>query len=122
MNPSVKEAGFSSAEVAAIAGVTLRQLQWWDEKKLIMPGRKGWNRVYDTQCLIDSVVVAEFRRRGVSLQIIRRYLRQLQRQLLSLVEWIEGDRDVFVIAEQRSATAVKTMQAAITLACDSGVL
>ena len=46
---------FLSADVARIAGVSLRQMQWWDERKLVSPRIKDHRRVYTTeQVLGDS--------------------------------------------------------------------
>ena len=38
---------FLSADVARLAGISLRQLQWWDERKLVSPRQEGHRRVYD---------------------------------------------------------------------------
>src|ERR1019366_6294293 len=40
------EQTFSSSEVAGVAGVSLRQLQWWDERKVVSPRHEGHRRVY----------------------------------------------------------------------------
>ena len=32
---------FTSTDVAKIAQVSLRQLQWWDERKVVSPATKG---------------------------------------------------------------------------------
>jgi DNA-binding transcriptional MerR regulator len=56
---------YTSTDVARIAQVSLRQLQWWDERKVVSP----------------ITVIAELRRKGFSLQKIRRVLRFLQREM-----------------------------------------
>jgi DNA-binding transcriptional MerR regulator len=35
----------SSADVARLAGISLRQLQWWDERKLVSPRQEDHRRV-----------------------------------------------------------------------------
>src|SRR5437762_2922403 len=37
---------FSSNQVVALTGISLRQLQWWDERGLVSPAREGRNRLY----------------------------------------------------------------------------
>jgi DNA-binding transcriptional MerR regulator len=67
--------------VARIAQVSLRQLQWWDERKVVSPHHEGHKRVYLPEEVIEITVIAELRRKGFSLQKIRRVLRFLQREM-----------------------------------------
>jgi len=41
-----QERTYSSSEVAQVADVSLRQLQWWDERKVVSPRHEGHRRVY----------------------------------------------------------------------------
>ena len=72
---------FSSRDVARIAQVSLRQLQWWDERRLVSPHQEGHRRVYAAKDVIEIMVLGELRRKGFSLQKVRRVLRFLQRDL-----------------------------------------
>jgi len=72
---------FTSREVSRIAKISLRQLQWWDERKLISPRQEGHKRVYLPEQVIESMVVAELRRKGLALQKIRRVMRFLRRDM-----------------------------------------
>jgi len=72
---------FTSREVSRIAKISRRQLQWWDERKLISPRQEGHKRVYLPEQLIASMVVAELRRNGLPLQKMRRLMRFLRRQM-----------------------------------------
>ena len=72
---------FTSREVSRIAQISLRQLQWWDEGKLISPRQEGHERVYLPEQVIESMVVAELRRKGLALQKIRRGMRFLRRDM-----------------------------------------
>ena len=72
---------FTSREVSRIAKISLRQLQWWDERKLISPRQEGHKRVYLPEQVIASMVVAELRRKGLPLQKMRRIMRFLQREM-----------------------------------------
>lgn len=72
---------YTSKQVAAIAGISLRQLQWWDERNVVSPRHLGHKRIYSPQDVLEITVIAELRRKGFSLQKIRRVLRYLQREM-----------------------------------------
>jgi DNA-binding transcriptional MerR regulator len=72
---------FSSSDVSRISGVSLRQLQWWDERKVVSPRHEGHKRIYGREDVVEISVIAELRRKGFSLQKIRRVLRFLQREM-----------------------------------------
>jgi DNA-binding transcriptional MerR regulator len=72
---------FTSTDVAKISGVSLRQLQWWDEKKVVSPRQEGHRRLYLAEEVLEIAVIAELRRKGFSLQKIRRVLRFLQKEV-----------------------------------------
>ena len=72
---------FTSTEVAKIAQVSLRQLQRRDERKVVSPRHEGHKRIYLPEEVIEITVIAELRRKGFSLQKIRRVLRFLLREL-----------------------------------------
>src|SRR5271166_2927011 len=83
---------YSSADVARIASVSLRQLQWWDERKVVSPRHEGHKRIYLPEEVVEITVIAELRRKGFSLQKIRRVLRFLQREMgRRLVEVMSTD-------------------------------
>jgi DNA-binding transcriptional MerR regulator len=75
------ERTYSSSDASRIAQVSLRQLQWWDERKVVSPRHEGHKRIYLPQEVIEITVIAELRRKGFSLQKIRRVLRFLQREM-----------------------------------------
>jgi DNA-binding transcriptional MerR regulator len=81
IEPQAPERTYSSIEVAEVASVSLRQLQWWDERKVVSPRHEGHRRVYGRGEVIEITVIAELRRKGFSLQKIRRVLRFLQREM-----------------------------------------
>jgi DNA-binding transcriptional MerR regulator len=80
-SPAAIDRACSSSEVARIASVSLRQLQWWDEQKVVSPRHEGHRRVYSPAEVVEIAVIAELRRKGFSLQKIRRVLRYLQREM-----------------------------------------
>src|ERR1700678_724482 len=77
----IQERTYSSSEVSEVAGVSPRQLQGWDERKVVSPRHEGHRRVYFPAEVIEITVIAELRRKGFSLQKIRRVLRFLQREM-----------------------------------------
>ena len=79
MNTS--EVRFRTAEVAEVADVSLRQLQLWEEKRVAFASRSGRVRLYSSSQALFVVVVAELRRRGLSLQRLTRLATAI-RQLL----------------------------------------
>lgn len=72
---------YSSLEVAAHTGVSLRQLQWWDEARVLIPRRYRNRRIYSIDDLLEIWCIGQLRGRGLSLQRIRRILRFLRSHL-----------------------------------------
>lgn len=94
---------YSSSDVSGIAQVSLRQLQWWDERKVVSPRHEGHKRVYLAEEVIEITVIAELRRKGFSLQKIRRVLRFLQREMgKRLSEVIEHDANLHLVTDGKS--------------------
>jgi DNA-binding transcriptional MerR regulator len=94
---------FSSLDVSGIAGVSLRQLQWWDERKVVSPQHEGHRRVYFATEVIEITVIAELRRKGFSLQKIRRVLRFLQKEMgKRLAEVMRPDSTLSLITDGKS--------------------
>ena len=91
---------FSSAEVMDLTGITARQLQWWDERKIVVPQRHGRNRVYSLDDLAEVAVICELRRKGFSLQRVRQVMRYLQRELgKRLVETVTSGSEYHLLTD-----------------------
>lgn len=91
---------FSTGEVVELTGVTARQLQWWDERRIVVPARLGRNRVYSATDLIDILVIEQLRRRRVSLAQIRRALRFLRTELHArLADLVSGVRELHLLLD-----------------------
>ena len=71
---------FTSAEVTARTGITARQLQWWDERGIVVPSRQGHRRLYSVNDLAEVAVICDLRARGFSLQRVRKVMRLLQKE------------------------------------------
>jgi DNA-binding transcriptional MerR regulator len=94
---------YSSSDVSRIAQVSLRQLQWWDERKVVSPSHEGHKRVYLPEEVIEITVIAELRRKGFSLQKIRRVLRFLQREMgKRLADVLTTDSDLHLVTDGKS--------------------
>ena len=99
----VAEKTFTSSDIAGIAKVSLRQLQWWDEQKVVSPRHEGHKRVYLPEEAIEITVIAELRRKGFSLQKIRRVLRFLQREMgRRLNEVLNSTSDLHLVTDGKS--------------------
>jgi DNA-binding transcriptional MerR regulator len=79
---------YSSREVAAITGLSARQLQWWDARKLIKPSiaphrteAGGFTeRRYSPVDLFELAALADLRRNGLSLAKMRQLIDTLRRR------------------------------------------
>lgn len=93
---------FSSRQVAALTGISLRQLQWWDERGIVSPARQGRNRLYSMADLTEISVICELRAKGFSLQRVRKVLRFLQRDMgKRLVETLSASGEVHLLTDGR---------------------
>ncbi len=72
---------FTSAEVVKLTGITPRQLQWWDERGIVVPRREGRRRLYSTDDIAEVAVICALRRKGFPLQRVRHIMRFLQKEL-----------------------------------------
>ena len=99
----VPSPSFTSTDVSTITGVSLRQLQWWDEKKVVSPRQEGHRRLYLTEEVLEISVIAELRRKGFSLQKIRRVLRFLQKNIgKRLAEVIDVRSDLHLVTDGKN--------------------
>src|ERR1700756_3119608 len=95
--------GFNSSDVARICGVSLRQLQWWDERKVVSPRQDGHKRIYMPEEVVEISVIAELRRKGFSLQKIRRVLRFLQKDMgKRLSEALDAASEIHLLTDGKS--------------------
>ena len=93
---------FRTGEVAKLAGVSLRQLQIWEEKRVAVASRSGRVRLYTASQALFVIIVAELRKRGLSFQRLRG-LSDVLRQLLADhgIEGRPSGHDVFVLTDGR---------------------
>src|SRR5207253_1229899 len=94
---------FTSRDVIALTGITARQLQWWDERRIVVPARQGHRRLYSMEDLAEIAVICELRRRGFSLQRVRKVMRFLQREFSKrLAETVSGASEYHLLTDGRT--------------------
>src|SRR6202050_3187553 len=91
---------FPSQQVIALTGITARQLQWWDERGVVKPEREGHRRLYSMQNLTEVAVICQLRRKGFSLQGVRKVMRFLEREFgKGLAEIVSRNSDVHLLTD-----------------------
>jgi DNA-binding transcriptional MerR regulator len=108
---------YSSREVAQLTGLTARQLQWWDARRVLQPAipprrtsAGGFTeRRYTPVELLELLVLAELRRHGFTVQRIRRLLDTLKRRFgVRLFETIGGAGPITLLTDGREIYARTT--------------
>ena len=91
---------FPSREAIALTGISARQLQWWDERGVVKPHRQGHRRLYSMQNITEIAVICELKRKGFSLQAVRKVMRFLQREFSKgLAEIVSRTSDVHLLTD-----------------------
>ncbi len=94
---------FTSREVIQLTGITARQLQWWDERRIVVPSREGHRRLYSMEDLAEVAVICELRRKGFSLQRVRKVMRFLQKEFgKRLAETVSGASEYHLLSDGRT--------------------
>lgn len=107
---------YSSREVAVMTGLTARQLQWWDARRLFTPAIASrrteaggfTERRYTPIDVLELQVLADLRHRGFSIPQIRRLLATLRDVFnIRLYEAIgdDGPLSLFISGDQLYARA-----------------
>jgi len=107
----MKEA-YDSKMASRIVGVSLRQIQYWDERGFVRPSVKpaqgrGTKRLYSFHDLVCLRVVKDLAYHGISLQKIRRCLQPLRQyaakaeQPLDSLKYVTDGEKLFVITNDR---------------------
>ena len=84
----------------ALTGITARQLQWWDERGIVAPRRRGHRRIYSWEELVTVAVICQLRRRGFSLQRMRKVIGFLQREFgTSLADTVDASSEYHLLTD-----------------------
>jgi DNA-binding transcriptional MerR regulator len=114
--PETMQQTFTSNEVVELTGITLRQLQWWDERGIVAPEREGHKRVYSPDDLAEVAVICDLRQRGFSLQKVRAVIRFLQRELgKRLVETVTAASEYHLLTDGRHIYLEDSARAVVDL-------
>src|SRR5271169_1484100 len=110
------QATFTSKEVVALTGISARQLQWWDERRIVVPQREGHRRLYSPDDLAEVAVICDLRQRGFSLQKIRLVIRFLQKELgKRLVETVTAASEYHLLTDGRHIYLEDSARAVVDL-------
>jgi len=94
---------FTSRDIVRLTGISARQLQWWDERGLVVPAREGHRRVYTFEDLTEVAVICELRRKGLSLQRMRQVVRFLQKEFSKrLAETVGATSNYHLLTDGRA--------------------
>lgn len=113
MLPDLKK-NYSSREVAAITGLSARQLQWWDSRKLITPSVASHRteaggfteRRYSPIDLFELVVLADLRRSGLSVTKLRALQETLRKRFgIRLFDAIGGGGAITLLTDGKDVYA-----------------
>ena len=114
--PIAMQQTFTSKEVVALTGISPRQLQWWDERHIVVAARQGHKRVYGLDDLAEVAVICDLRQRGFSLQKIRRVIRFLQKELgKRLVETVSAASEYHLLTDGRHIYLEDSARAVVDL-------
>ena len=94
---------FTSRDVVELTGITPRQLQWWDEQRVVVPAREGHRRLYSMEDLAEVAVICQLRHKGFSLQRVRKVMRFLQREFgKRLADAVSGASEYHLLTDGRT--------------------
>ena len=105
---------YSAREVAALTGLSARQLQWWDARRLFAPAvasrrtaAGGYTeRRYTPVDLLELMVLSDLRRQGLSIGRIRLLLETLRTKFgIRLFEAIGGAGTITLLTDGREIYA-----------------
>src|SRR6266446_9416873 len=94
---------FTSQDVIRLTGISARQLQWWDERGIVVPARQGHRRIFSFEDLTEVAVICELRSKGFSLQRMRKVVRFLQKEFSQrLAETVSGSSSYHLLTDGRT--------------------
>lgn len=105
---------YGAREVAALTGLTARQLQWWDASHLLSPAIASsrteaggfTERRYSPVDLLELLVLADLRRHGFTVQKLRLLLNSLRRHFgVRIFEAIGGRGSVTLLTDGQEVYA-----------------
>src|SRR5690348_7261101 len=105
---------YNSNAVIALTGITARQLQWWDECGLVVPRKEGHRRLYSLDDVVEMAIICDLRRRGFSLQRVRKVVKFIQKEFgTRLVETVGGRSQYHLLTDGQRIYIETSAQQAI---------
>jgi DNA-binding transcriptional MerR regulator len=113
MRPGLKK-NYSSREVASLTGLSARQLQWWDARRLVKPSvaphrteAGGFTeRRYSPVDLFELALLADLRRSGVSVAKMRLLVDTLRKRFgVRLFDAIGGGGAITLLTDGKDIYA-----------------
>lgn len=88
---------FDSNHVMALAGITRRQIQWWDEQRLVSPVHHAHKRYYTPQQTALVIVIAQLLKKGYTHPMLRKLARGIVKAIdeaaaATVRSWLVLDR------------------------------
>jgi DNA-binding transcriptional MerR regulator len=93
---------YTTKEVSAMTQVKVRNLQYWDEQGLVSPVQEKHRRMYLPAAVVTLAVIAELRRKGLTLGAIRKISRVLKRKLSELLLTRVAVSKLFLLTDGKS--------------------
>ena len=88
-----------------MTGVSLRQLQWWDEQGVVSPVQNGRRRLYSPAEVLLVGIIVSLRRKRLSLQKIRKVFSGMQEtEELQKLLIAQGQIDVYLLTDGETVT------------------
>ncbi len=105
---------YTSNQVIELTGITARQLQWWDERGLVVPRKEGHRRLYSLDDVAEMAIICDLRRRGFSLQRVRKVVKFIQKEFSKrLVETVGGRSEYHLLTDGQRIYIETSAQQAI---------
>ena len=114
------ETVFTSQDVARLAGVSLRQLQWWDEQGVVSPLHRSHRRLYSRFEVLQVSLIIGLRRKGISLQKTRGVLKKFEDQCRGdYFTSLGGDSDLYLLTDGENVHLENSPDAIVEIVRDS---
>lgn len=102
VDPEAPPLRFASYELARVAAVSARQLQWWDEQKIVSPEHRWNRRLYSAEDALLILIIADLRRKGCSLQQLRALFSSHALRLRRALDSYELTEQLYLVTDGKS--------------------
>ena len=111
---------FSSQDVAKLTGVSLRQLQWWDEQGVVTPEHRSHRRLYCRFEVLQVALIIGLRNKGISLQKIRGVMKNVSEQNGTDYLSLDGHGgDLYLLTDGKRVYLENTLEDIVRVVRDS---